>query len=93
MEMKNRPPLIEDLLFVWNHIQERFHAIQTHNSKYSTKQAKTDDEREDAEKHFAHLRCILLLILDAVFYRTYPLLYHKFGNMVIFSVRKLIFTL
>jgi len=25
---------------------------------------------------------------DAVFYRTYPLLYHKFGNMVIFRSGK-----
>ena len=30
---------------------------------------------------------------DAVFYRTDPLLYHKFGNMEYFLVRKLIFTL
>mgnify|MGYP006944954088 CR=1 FL=1 len=31
--------------------------------------------------------------LDAVFYRTYPLLYHKFGNIVIFRSGKLILTL
>ena len=24
--------------------------------------------------------------IDAVFYRTYPLLYHKFGNLLIFSL-------
>ena len=35
--------------------------------------------------------CCSLNNIDAVFYRTYPLLYHKFGNMVIFY--KLIFTL
>lgn len=58
--MKNRPPFIADLLFVWNHIQERFHALQEHNSSFPEK---TEDEREEAEKQFAHLRCILLLIL------------------------------
>ena len=35
---------------------------------------------------------LVLAHFDAVFYRTYLLLYHKFGNIVIFG-RKLIFTL
>ena len=32
-------------------------------------------------------------LIDAVFYRTYPLLYHKFANMVIFRSGKVILTL
>ena len=33
-----------------------------------------------------------MYVIDAGFYRTYPLLYHKFGNMIIFCPGK-IFTL
>ena len=57
MELKSRPPSFVDLYFVWRHILTRFAAVQRAPPKV------TDDEREDAEKHFAHLRCILLLIL------------------------------
>mgnify|MGYP006944980976 CR=1 FL=1 len=32
----------------------------------------------------------VLTDIDAVFYRTYPLLYQKIGNMIFFSARKLI---
>ena len=35
------------------------------------------------------MRTIILFGYDAVFYRTYPLLYHKYGNIVIFRPRNL----
>jgi hypothetical protein len=59
MEMKNRSPSIDDLLFVWNHILQRFHALL----KYNVNTIRSDEDQEEIEKHFVHLRCILLLIL------------------------------
>lgn len=64
MEMKNRTPFIKDLLFVWDHILERFHELQ--NARTGEEKDRTEEEREESEKQFSHLRCVLLLILAKV---------------------------
>ena len=64
MEMKNRTPFIKDLLFVWDHILERFHELQ--NARIGEEKDKSEEDREESEKQFSHLRCVLLLILAKI---------------------------
>ena len=68
MESKNEPLNLDDLLFVWNHIHDRFRKQQAFNLNYSPKPDLTkdqlDEKEQEKEKQFTHLRCILLLILS-----------------------------
>ena len=68
MESKNEPLNLDDLLFVWNHIHDRFRKLQVFNLNYSPKPDLTkdqlDEKEQEKEKQFTHLRCILLLILS-----------------------------
>merc|ERR1712136_726118 len=68
MESKNEPLNLDDLLFVWNHIHDRFRKLQAFNLNYSPKPDLTkdqlDEKEQEKEKQFTHLRCILLLILS-----------------------------
>jgi ankyrin repeat protein len=74
MENKNTIPGLSDLLFVWNHIHERFRKLQEFNwtnNKSGVNSAdanltkeQTDEKDQEKEKQFTHLRCILLLILS-----------------------------
>ena len=50
------------------------------------------NEKSNVLKH-CFWNCLWKFSKDAVFHRTYPLLYHKFWIMVNFSVRTLIRTL
>jgi len=72
MENKNARPGIDDLLFVWNHIHERFRQLQQYRPPPPTKTLTKDQEEEkeqEKEKQFTHLRCILLLILSKMLKR------------------------
>jgi len=84
MELKSRPPSFGDLHFVWRHILARFVAVQKSPPKI------TEDEREDAEKHFAHLRCILLLILAKMIKLRESNEWHQNKEAVIQDLRRLV---
>ena len=84
MELKSRPPSFGDLHFVWRHILARFVAVQKSPPKI------TEDEREDGEKHFAHLRCILLLILAKMIKLRESNEWHQNKEAVIQDLRRLV---
>ena len=52
MENKNTIPVLADLLFVWNHIHERFRKLQEFNWKNSKteKLTKEQSDEKDQEK-------------------------------------------
>jgi len=59
MEAKNSPPTMENLFFVWEYLMQRFSEI---NNQFIN--TMTREEIEEREKHFSHLRCIVLLVLS-----------------------------
>jgi len=72
MENKHATAGIDDLLFVWNHIHERFRQLQLYKPEPPTKQLTPDqleEKEQEKEKQFTHLRCILLLILSKMLKR------------------------
>ena len=50
MENKNAKPGIEDLLFVWNHIHERFRRLQCYRNTEQPKKDLTPDQLEEREQ-------------------------------------------
>jgi hypothetical protein len=59
MEAKNYPPTMDNIFFVWEYLMQRFSEIN--NQLIYTM---TREEIEEREKHFSHLRCIVLLVLS-----------------------------
>ena len=50
MENKNARPGIDDLLFVWNHIHERFRQLQQYRPPPPTKTLTKDQEEEKEQE-------------------------------------------
>ena len=59
MEAKNSPPTMDNIFFVWEYLMQRFSEINNQSINTMTR-----EDIEEREKHFLHLRCIVLLVLS-----------------------------